>query len=237
MELHRHRPAFDQHAHEYANFADTSFSWLYIERPEMDYALKDLYKEDTRVLEIGCGSGRIVRHFMEKGIPPENITGIDVSEEILEEARQRTKPPVNYLKSDAQNMPFESESFNLVTANMVLHMLDDHQILNTMREINRVLEPKGTFFFICNNPYKDPNDTHIGEWVTRDTRWGDKMSVFQHDIGRLVSFTAPEYGFDLRYFGYPKVEQAGAQDPESYTEYTSKQYRVSALLVKTGEPR
>ena len=94
-----------------------------------------------KVLEIGCGIGTDGAQFAKAGA---DYTGIDLTEAAIDLARQRFA--VSGLKgefrvSDAENLDFPNESFDLVFSHGVLHHTPD--IETAISEIHRVLKPGG----------------------------------------------------------------------------------------------
>ncbi len=55
--------------------------------------------EGSQVLDVGTGTGALIVHFLELGVKQENITGVDLSEEMLKNARERF-PQVHFIKAD-----------------------------------------------------------------------------------------------------------------------------------------
>lgn len=53
----------------------------------------------SQVLDVGTGTGALVVHFLELGIKQENITGIDLTDAMLTQARERF-PNVNFINAD-----------------------------------------------------------------------------------------------------------------------------------------
>lgn len=102
-----------------------------------------------RSLDIGCGVGFVVEHLSR---PPFrfNPFGVDVSDASIAKARTRLKkfPNVNerVQTSTSMKLPFEENSFALVTCFDVLEHLDVPDIDASLKEIERVLRRGGTFF-------------------------------------------------------------------------------------------
>ncbi|GBQ12587.1 class I SAM-dependent methyltransferase [Swaminathania salitolerans] len=97
---------------------------------------------DTRLLDFGCGWGRIARLFM-KDIRPENIFGIDPTSRFLMEAR-RCNPALCFL-TGALSPPtvLMPGSFDIVVAFSVFSHLDELISGLWMAEIHRLLRPGG----------------------------------------------------------------------------------------------
>lgn len=92
-----------------------------------------------RVLEIGVGSGRNLEHYP-AGC---SVTGIDSSEGMLENARQKTKgmKNINLFLMDAEHLEFPDNSFDYIIATFVLCTIPDPVI--ALKEMRRVLKPSG----------------------------------------------------------------------------------------------
>jgi len=95
-----------------------------------------------RVLDAGCGSGRLTVALARAGV---EVTGIDTSSARLEQARRRADQAVGTLRLLAADfngpLPFADDSFDAVTSRLALMAADDP--LATLRELRRVLEPDG----------------------------------------------------------------------------------------------
>jgi len=94
-----------------------------------------------KVLEVGCGLGTDGAQFAEAGA---DYTGIDLTEAAVDLARKRFELfnlPGKFRTADAENLPFEDDSFDLVYSHGVLHHTPDTR--QAIREIHRVLRPSG----------------------------------------------------------------------------------------------
>ena len=103
--------------------------------------------EGDRVLEVGVGTGLSLPLY-----PPDvKVTGIDLSESMLEKAKQRVKK--DQLKNieelavmDAQKMSFADNSFDKIVAMYVASVVPDRK--KFIKEIYRVCKPGGTIIFL-----------------------------------------------------------------------------------------
>ncbi|QGX99748.1 class I SAM-dependent methyltransferase [Roseovarius faecimaris] len=94
------------------------------------------------VLDLGCGTGRLLEILTERGIPPENLIGVDFSPEQINRARSRfADMPVRLHICEAHNLPLLDDTVDYVLAHMSLAVMKP--IEKTLREIHRVLGPGG----------------------------------------------------------------------------------------------
>jgi len=82
---------------------------------------------DRRVLEIGCGMGRVLEQLVFLGANPRLILGIDLLEELIEAARRRL-PEADLRVADARSLPYGAESFDVVVAFTVFSSILDLEI-------------------------------------------------------------------------------------------------------------
>jgi SAM-dependent methyltransferase len=106
-----------------------------------------------RVLELGCGTGRIALPLGRAGVP---LVGIDRSAPMLARARQRVRrarlqTAVRLVRGDIRHLPFGGASgggsFALVMApyGVLQSLLRERDLAATLQAVHRVLEPGGTF--------------------------------------------------------------------------------------------
>jgi SAM-dependent methyltransferase len=95
----------------------------------------------SKVLEIGSGPGHAADMLVQAGAI---VTGVDFSPEMVEVAKSKY-PDITFRQADAEQLPFEENSFNSVVANFVVHHLARPEVV--FREVNRVLGPGGRFAF------------------------------------------------------------------------------------------
>lgn len=79
----------------------------------------------TRVLDVGCGTGKAIRAIGEAA-PEIEVVGIDPSPDLLAVARERYGIPADRLiEGSGQRLPFPDKSFDAVLAVAVLHHVPD----------------------------------------------------------------------------------------------------------------
>src|ERR1022692_3907351 len=90
-----------------------------------------------RMLDVGCGEGRVSLHLRSLG---HQVVGIDAAPTMVHlAAAHEGRPPA--LLADAARLPFRDEAFDLAVAYLTLHDIDD--MAGAVAEIGRVLAPGG----------------------------------------------------------------------------------------------
>jgi len=102
---------------------------------------------EARVLELGCGPGDLWRQNAHRIPAGWTITLSDFSPGMLDQARHNLGDhphPFEFRQIDAQEIPFESGTFQVVIANHCLYHIPDRP--KALSEIQRVLAPQGWFY-------------------------------------------------------------------------------------------
>lgn len=98
---------------------------------------------NDRILDIATGTGAVPLELLEHE-PNAVITGIDLSEDMLQVARNKDiSGKINFLQADASKLPFEDNSFDSVTTSFALHDMPLAVRDAAIREMRRVLAPSG----------------------------------------------------------------------------------------------
>jgi len=111
--------------------------------------LKKIDLEEKAVLEVGCGVGTDLRQIRCMGGA---ITGLELSEESLKLAKKGFEVyglMGNFINGDAENLPFQDCSFDVVYSVGVLHHTPNTE--GAIKEIHRVLRPRGTALVMLYN--------------------------------------------------------------------------------------
>jgi ubiquinone/menaquinone biosynthesis C-methylase UbiE len=112
--------------------------------------------DSKRILEVGCGSGDLLRDFIKWGARPENIVGIELLRERMAEAVELCPKAISIHQGNAARLPFAGESFDIVVQSTVFTSVLDRGMKQELAlEMRRVLKPEGLILwydFHINNP-------------------------------------------------------------------------------------
>lgn len=125
----------------YARWSDTydgANPLIEAEEPHVHTIVDPLLGPSVRALDAACGTGRHAAHMAASGC---DVVGVDQSPEMLAVARAKV-PGATFHEGDLQALPFESDSFDVVTCALALCHLRDP--LDAVVELGRVLRPGGT---------------------------------------------------------------------------------------------
>lgn len=93
-------------------------------------------------LDLGCGTGEMIRLILEQD-RNKKLTGIDLSEKMLEVAKEKLKDKATFILGDSEQLPFPENTFDVVFCNDSFHHYPAPE--KVLAEIQRVLKHKGTF--------------------------------------------------------------------------------------------
>jgi SAM-dependent methyltransferase len=103
-----------------------------------------------RVLDVGSGTG-LGAFAIAARFPDADIVGVDLSEDMVAEARRKTPPAlagrIRFEQADAARLPFGDESFDLVALGNMIPFFD---------ELARVLAPGGTLLVAFSSGSETP---------------------------------------------------------------------------------
>lgn len=142
--------AYQKLANHYAAHVETKPHNAYYERPAMVKLWPDL--NGKRVLDAGCGPGVYAELLIARGA---NVTAIDISDRMIELARQRLGQQADLRLIDLTQplSMFGDGEFDFVNAPLCLDYIEDWHAL--FRDFHRILKPNGLFQFSCGHPAFD----------------------------------------------------------------------------------
>lgn len=99
----------------------------------------------SRVLDVGCGTGAQLEHYMTAGC---EVSGVDLSPAMLERAARRLGDGADLRLADATHIPHDDGHFDVVLASLLLHELEPEVRVGVLREMTRVVKPDGAVVIV-----------------------------------------------------------------------------------------
>lgn len=166
--------------------------------------LSRLFNTDHKLLEIGCGAGRIAFGLYVLGY--RNLTAIDYSCDMIGVAKAIAKEKsiaMDLRVGDATRLDFEDEGFDGVIFgfNGLMQIPSRQRRQRALEEIFRVMKPNGVFFF---STHDRENARYHKYWRKEHKRWkSGKQHPEYEEIGDKIGKT--EWG--EMYIHIPKKEE------------------------------
>lgn len=98
-------------------------------------------KKKAKILDIGCASGRDVEYLSEEGF---NITGIDLSKNLIKEAKKKFKGKFKHM--DMAQMSFKDASFDAIWCHATLCHVKKGSAVSVLKEFYRALKKGGVVY-------------------------------------------------------------------------------------------
>jgi SAM-dependent methyltransferase len=164
--------------------------WWFVGRRRILLSILDRYlganaTNGRQILDVGCGTGTMLTHLARFG----DARGVDMDLEAVGYCHDRGLRQVT--QSDADKLPFEKDTFDLVTALDVVEHIDDD--LGALREMRRVIKPGGlllltvpAYRFLWGR--QDDINLHKRRYVARELR--SRLQAAGFEVQRLTYMNA-----------------------------------------------
>lgn len=165
------------------------FNWLNNDEnrsiPAITTKFGRLTPDDFRVLDLGTGTGHIPESLIDFGVKPQNIVGLDNNSRMLENIDY----PLGVHKLCADVRKFSPTlkkelsgfgNFDLVTANMVFHLLTFGDYVKTLKQIRNVVTERAELYIMLPHPLRDEMNSipgyHQRGVVAEIAPWGEEVA-------------------------------------------------------------
>jgi len=147
--------------------------------------------EGLRVLEPGCGTGRLTEILSDHVGPTGVVVALDISPMMAEAARGRaaTRENVEIYLGAVEEFPMEKEEYDLIVCHQVFpHFEDKKKILTSL---SNALKPEGRFIVIHFINFDEINDRHRKAGTAVETDMmpeQDEMQCLFDESGLEIEF-------------------------------------------------
>jgi SAM-dependent methyltransferase len=224
--------AFNKLSASYEHEVDTYNSYnIHYERPAMvDLLPKKL--NGLKVLDAGCAAGWYTEYLLQKGSTP---TAIDISPEMVEATKRRTRGRANVLCRDlSDNLPFEDDSFDIIISSLTLHYLENWH--KTFLEFSRTLKTDGILLYSVHHPFMDISLSQTKEYfktelLTDYWKKGEEsieVLFYRRPLQNILNITSQFFSLDSLIEPLP-TEEFKEKNFESYERLLQK---PNFLIIK-----
>lgn len=135
-----------------------------------------------QVLEVGCGTGTLTLAAKEKAGPTGKVFGIDMIPEMIELSRRKAAQAgadISFQLGSLEDIPFPANQFDAVMCSFMIYHTSAGVREKGLREIHRVLKPRGRLLVLDLTPPTAPVQR-----VIANALFGGFM---QHDLHELLA--------------------------------------------------
>ena len=156
----------------------------------------------SRIVEYGCGYGRMMNMFKSRGYV--NLVGFDFAEGMIARGKLENPDLDLRLLEMSSAIPYDTESVDVVLMSTVLCcMTNSDERKKLMGEIHRVLVPNGVFyitdFLLCSHPIYEERYVqgmkNFGKWGTYKT--SENLVVCHYSSKEILALLDI---FDIQWF-------------------------------------
>lgn len=181
--------------------------------------------QGRRVLDLGCGYGWHCQYAVEQGA--QRVVGLDLSERMLQVAKQKTAGSIEYIHTGIQDAQFAEGSFDVVFSSLAFHYLEE--IDSLFGRVHAWLASGGHFVFSVEHPIftaegsqdwvRDaqgtiqffPVDNYFYEGRRQTTFLGEEVTKFHRSLTTYVQALLRN-GFELLDLVEPQPSEKLATD-------------------------
>lgn len=225
------------------NAENTNF-W-FVSRNKMIQFLFSKYLGDgnKNVLEIGCGTGYVLKGLQDK-FPNYTLSGSEIHLEGISFAKKRLKD-VEFIQLDATKMPFENQYDAIGAFDVLEHIEEDTTV---MKEVHKALKKDGLFYISVPQhqwmwSINDDIAYHKRRYSRKEMLQKLKNAGFETVFVSSFVFTLFPSMYVSRFFKRKKVEITHEVIIKEFNELTLNPalnsvfrffMRIDELLIKTG---
>jgi len=125
---------------EYYTKSRETAQWL------LDYFSKYIHLKNVKILDWGCGPGRIIRHIPELLDKRSEIYGTDYNQKSIKWCRENL-PGISFIHNSMEaELPYEDNFFDVIFGISIFTHLSESMHYARFKELYRILKPGGILF-------------------------------------------------------------------------------------------
>ena len=190
---------YDRDAKDFADKAPSLLTYEFIGKPFILESLRRFVtvNPDTKALDVGSASGRIVELLISQGIKANNIMGVEISPNEVDIAKKRI-PEAIFQVGDIVTFKLPSDTFDVVTSYMVWEFLDRDRLDKAFSNLNASMKPGGVLIYGTTHPGRYVGKYGVKDegWVNTGGPWGGSFDNWYRTVEQFISQTE-QAGFTI----------------------------------------
>ncbi len=200
------------------------------------------------VLDLGCGTGERCIDYLDRGAV--EVTGVDISEKMLNVARSKNSDPrITYLNMPMEDIGAIDRRFDVVISSLALHYVEDFP--GVVKNVFKLLNEDGIFLFSQEHPLATCHSGTGDRWTRdengiklyanianycvegqKDSTWFVEGVLRYHRMFSTIVNTLTDNGFTIL-----RMEEPYPTDEiiRKYPEYYDNYHKPDFLFVKAAK--
>ena len=168
--------------------------------PSDQFYLEEARRSGGRVLELGCGSGRLTIPIAQAGV---EIVGVDLSQRMLERARAKASMhgvDIQFVEADMRSFDLPDKfAAILIPGNSLLHLVSVDDLRQCLASVRRHMAPDGRLIFDVSkwslSRFDAPRHSQfqMGEISVDETGTYDAANQVRHIVWHFSKPNQPDY--------------------------------------------
>ncbi len=151
-----------------------------------------------KILDAGCGPGRLAEHFQEKGF---EVVGIDAAEGMVEQAKENSEGDFRLM--DIRDLDLADSSFDGIWCTSTIFFIEKREMAEVLESFHEKLKDGGVLYV----DFKEGDGSFVKE------KWGGEIKEYRLEEEEARRMLA-EAGFKI--FSYAESTSPGGQ---SYMDF------------------
>lgn len=193
----------------------------------LKYAQRAVSGRGQKILEAGCGAGRLLRYYHTRGY---RIVGMDFIASAVEKLKT-ADPTLDVRAGDIRETPFQDGEFDVVLAFGLYHNFEDKPVgalSDALRETWRILKPGGV---LCASFRADNIQNRAIDWVSDRKSPRDKARDLKF---HKLNLTRDEFAARLESAGFQLQEAHDVENMPVLYQFPIFRAGLSRKMDETG---
>lgn len=190
---------------KYVDFIENIFFFGRLEQFWEKLIEKAQISPNDRIIDIGCGSGRMVIKVSEQLGMNGEIIGLEPSKHLIKECNKlEKKDNVKFMEGIMESVPFPDNSFDIVLSSLAIHHVPKDDKQKAFKEFNRILKKGGRLLIMDHGkPYNKMLQVFLFPM-----RWNIleyQAENFRGEIPNMIKYAFGNVEEKARFYGWIKI--------------------------------
>jgi len=186
------------------------------------YSLIPVSLKSKSLLDVACGSGHDAEYYSSQGA---KVSGIDISSKEIEMINKKNCG--TFIVGDMNYLPYESNSFDIVTSVYALQASDNVQ--KALAEMIRVAKPGAIIQIVAKHPFRNLLESHVNDG---NSDYYAKRNVTSYIFNKTIKLSEPGHTME-EYLNPSVLSKATLELIEEKTDFPASEQVIPGMNYPT----